>query len=127
VDASAPPEVKEFLRQYYIRYSGPSGLTEQDDMENWNYAHAASRGAIARRRSYNYQMGMGYATDNFVDAGLHLPGRVLDTTQARAGEQNQRTFYTRWSDFMAARDWDELAGWRNGNGKSNHGNGATGR
>ena len=42
-------EVKDFLRHYYIRYSGPSGLTEQDDMENWNYAHAASRGTIARR------------------------------------------------------------------------------
>src|SRR5207245_2956553 len=34
VDADAPAEVKDFLRHYYIRYSGPSGLTEQDDMEN---------------------------------------------------------------------------------------------
>ena len=127
VDSSAPPEVKEFLRQYYIRYSGPGGLTEQDDMENWNYAHAASRGAIARRRAYNYQMGMGYAVDDFEDGGLRLPGTVLDTTKARAGEQNQRTFYTRWADFMAARDWDELAGWRSGNGKHQNGNGSSGR
>jgi hypothetical protein len=71
---------------------------------------------MARRRSYNYQMGMGYAVDDFQDGGLRLPGTVLDTTKARAGEQNQRTFYTRWADFMAARDWDELAGWRHGNG-----------
>jgi hypothetical protein len=27
----------------------PAGMTGQEDMENWNYAHAASRGAIARR------------------------------------------------------------------------------
>jgi hypothetical protein len=108
--------VKEFLRQYYIRYSGPSGLTEQDDMENWNYAHAASRGAMARRHHYNYQMGLGYAVTDFEDGGLSIPGTVLDVTKARAGEQNQRTFYSRWADFMAARDWDELAGWRNGNG-----------
>src|SRR5207248_10781606 len=47
VDAAAPSEAKAFLRDYYIRYSGPAGLTEQDDMENWNYAHAASRGTIA--------------------------------------------------------------------------------
>src|SRR6266404_1683844 len=47
VDKSAPAEVKDFLRDYYIRYSGPGGMTEQDDMENWNYAHAASRGTIA--------------------------------------------------------------------------------
>ncbi len=60
VDKSAPQEVKDFLRHYYIRYSGPGGLTEQDDMENWNYAHNASRGVIARRFPYNYQMGMGF-------------------------------------------------------------------
>src|SRR5207302_204649 len=52
VDAAAPAEVKSFLRDYYIRYSGPAGLTEQDDMENWNYAHAASRGTIARLAPY---------------------------------------------------------------------------
>jgi hypothetical protein len=102
------------LRQYYIRYSGPAGLTEQDDMENWNYAHAASRGAMARRYHYNYQMGMGYAVTDFEDGGLKLDGTVLDTTKARAGEQNQRGFYSRWREFMAARDWDELATWRNG-------------
>ncbi len=49
VDRDAPQQVKNFLRDYYIRYSGPAGMTEQDDMENWNYAHAASRGVIARR------------------------------------------------------------------------------
>ena len=57
VDKDAPAEVKAFLRDYYIRYSGPAGMTEQDDMENWNYAHAASRGTIARRYPYNYEQG----------------------------------------------------------------------
>jgi hypothetical protein len=28
VDRDAPAEVKRFLRDYYIRYSGPAGLTE---------------------------------------------------------------------------------------------------
>src|SRR5713101_8183805 len=37
---------KDFLRHYYIRYSGPGGLTEQDDMENWNYASAASKASL---------------------------------------------------------------------------------
>jgi hypothetical protein len=108
VDKDAPQEVKEFLRQYYIRYSGPSGLTEQDDMENWNYAHTASRGVIARRYPYNYQMGMGFENPNFEDHGLKLPGVVLDVTEARAGEQNQRAFYRRWAQFMAADGWDQL-------------------
>jgi phenylpropionate dioxygenase-like ring-hydroxylating dioxygenase large terminal subunit len=108
VDADAPPEVKDFLRHYYIRYSGPSGLTEQDDMENWNYAHAASRGAIARQYPYNYEMGLGRATESFEDHGLKLPGRILDVTQANASENNQRGFYGRWRQFMEAESWEDL-------------------
>jgi phenylpropionate dioxygenase-like ring-hydroxylating dioxygenase large terminal subunit len=108
VDATAPPEVKNFLRHYYIRYSGPSGLTEQDDMENWNYAHTASRGTIARRYPYNYEMGLGEATDRFEDHGLALPGHILDVTRAMASENNQRSFYTRWKQFMDAKSWPSL-------------------
>ncbi|MEL0112477.1 MAG: SRPBCC family protein, partial [Rickettsiales bacterium] len=58
VDADAPERVKDMLRHYYLRYSGPAGITESDDMENWTYATAASEGAIARRRHYNYQLGL---------------------------------------------------------------------
>ncbi len=112
VDRDAPPEVKNFLRSYYIGYSGPAGLTEQDDMENWNYAHAASRGAIARRYSYNYELGIGCETSDFEDHGIKLPGVVLDVTDAKASEQNQRALYRRWAEFMDAQSWDELATWR---------------
>ena len=100
MDKDAPQEVKDFLRHYYIRYSGPGGLTEQDDMENWNYAQSASTGVIARRHHYNYEMGLGHGDPDFQDNGLRLPGMVLDTTEARAGEQNQRAFYSRWSALM---------------------------
>ena len=100
VDKDAPPEVKEFLRQYYIRYSGPAGMTEQDDMENWNYAHAASSGTVARRLDYNYEMGLGFENTHFEDGGLTLPGTVTEVTEAKASEQNQRNFYRRWSGFM---------------------------
>ena len=108
VDADAPAEVKDFLRHYYIRYSGPSGLTEQDDMENWNYAHKASRGTIARQYPYNYEMGLGRATRGFEDHGLKLPGAISDVTQANASEHNQRGFYTRWRQFMEADSWAGL-------------------
>ncbi len=114
VDKDAPQEVKEFLRHYYIRYSGPGGLTEQDDMENWNYAHAASSGVIARRHPYNYQMGVDMGISHFQDGGVHLPGVVLDTTAARAGEQNQRAFYSRWTHLMGERPAPHLSHSRNG-------------
>ena len=116
VDTKAPQEVKDYLRHYYIRYSGPGGLTEQDDMENWNYAHSASSGVIARRYAYNYEMGLGYGTPNYENDGLKLPGLILDSTEAKAAEQNQRGFYRRWAEFMDAEDWGILANWRNGSG-----------
>ena len=53
VDADAPAEVKDVLRRFYMRYSGPAGMTEQDDMENWLYATKASTGTIARRYPFN--------------------------------------------------------------------------
>ena len=72
-------------------HAGPAGMTEQDDMENWNYATAASKGIIARRCPYNYQMALGQ------DYGTYpSPGVLTD----RIAEQNQRGFYQRWAAYM---------------------------
>ena len=110
IDKDTPDEVKEVLRHYYIRYSGPGGMTEQDDMENWNYAHNASRGAIARRAPYNYEMGIGISRD---DTGL--PGVATEGIS----EENQRGFYRRWAAMMDSNGWDGLAPNGNTNGNSN--------
>jgi phenylpropionate dioxygenase-like ring-hydroxylating dioxygenase large terminal subunit len=101
VDHDTPQEVKDLLRHYYMRYSGPGGLTEQDDMENWNYASTASKGVIARRYPYNYQMGLGRETTH-----PHLPGVYSEGFS----EQNQRAFYKRWAELMDGRHWDEMLG-----------------
>ena len=111
VDRDAPSEVKAFLRDYYIRYSGPAGMTEQDDMENWNYAHAASRGTIARRHPYSYEQGMGTEVENYEWEGLRLPGTVVDLTKATSSEHNLRNLYRRWAQFMEAGSWGDLATW----------------
>ncbi|MDB5750442.1 MAG: putative 3-phenylpropionate/cinnamic acid dioxygenase subunit alpha, partial [Ramlibacter sp.] len=101
VDADAPQEVKDFLRTYYMRYSGPAGMTEQDDMENWNYATAGSRGVIARRYPFNYTQSLGkVSTDGPV------PGNV----SVQVSEENPRQFYRRWRDYMNGADWDTLLG-----------------
>ena len=112
VDRDAPDEVKDFLRHYYIRYSGPAGLTEQDDMENWNYAHSASRGTVARRYPYTYEQGLGYEQAEFELDGLKFPGMVTDITEAKSSEDNLRNLYRRWAEFMDANSWSDLATWR---------------
>lgn len=93
VDRNAPPETKDFLRHYYMRYSGPAGLTEQDDMENWNYATNASRGIIAREHPYSYAAGIGNETTN-----NRLPGAISSGTTN--SEANARTYYGRWAELM---------------------------
>jgi len=98
--------------RFYIRYSGPAGMTEQDDMENWNYAHAASRGVIARRHPYTYEMGLGHAREDYEFEGYRVPGRVIDITTAQASEEPMRNLYGRWAQFMEAESWDELMTWR---------------
>jgi phenylpropionate dioxygenase-like ring-hydroxylating dioxygenase large terminal subunit len=101
VDADAPQEVKDAMRHYVMRYAGPGGMTEQDDMENWSYATAASKGTIARRYPYNYAMGLGFE-------GTHplIPGALVTDVPM---EQNQRGFYRRWAELMDAASWDGLA------------------
>jgi len=101
VDADAPAEVKDMLRHFYMRYSGPAGMTEQDDMENWNYATAGSKGPIARRYPYNYQQSMNTSrTDDPV------PG----TVSTQMTEENARRFYLRWSQYLQGADWNVLLG-----------------
>jgi phenylpropionate dioxygenase-like ring-hydroxylating dioxygenase large terminal subunit len=99
VDMDAPEEVKDVLRHYAMRFSGPGGMTEQDDMENWGYASAASKGTIARRYPYNYQLGLGFERHSEFP-----PGLVSDLPS----EQNQRYFYRRWAELMEAKSWNSL-------------------
>ena len=77
-------------------------------MENWNYAHAASRGTVARRFPYNYEQGLGTEIENYEWDGFRLPGVVVDLTQAQSSEHNLRNLYRRWAQFMEADSWDEL-------------------
>lgn len=100
VDADAPQPVKDAARHYYLRYSGPGGMTEADDMENWTYASESSIGSVARQQDFNYQLALGHARP-----APGLRGAVQSGTYS---EENQRIFYRRWAQFMAGKDWSEL-------------------
>lgn len=106
VDADAPEKVKDFLRHYYMRYSGPAGMTEQDDLENWLYATKASQGTIARRYSFNYQQSLNEAQLNPVVKGIKIKGEV----STHVSEHMPRGFYRRWADYIEGKDWAALLG-----------------
>jgi len=99
IDKDAPEEVKEASRHYYLRYSGPGGLTESDDMENWSVATDACRGAVSQSMYFNYQMGLGHA--------VPVPTLRGGVTGPYT-EENARGFYRRWAQFMQAPDWTAL-------------------
>ena len=100
-----PQEVKDLQRHYIMRYGGPAGLTEQDDMENWNYAHKASKGVIARRYPYNYLIGHGHEMGTSNHPGVMKDGVI---TESGVSEQNQRRMYYMWADLMDSEGWDDL-------------------
>lgn len=99
VDRDAPEEVRDAVRRFLMRYAGPVGMTEQDDAENWNYASAASKGAIARRYPYNYQLGFDQEA-----LDLPIPGVVTPVLS----EHGQRIRFDRWLEFMEAASWDDI-------------------
>jgi hypothetical protein len=101
VDKDAPDFVKEWLREYYMRYGGPAGMTEQDDMENWDYATQASLGVVARRFAYNYTQGLGREQLSDLEGAIH-------SDHAIAGEVNARAFYRRWVEYVDNTSQEEL-------------------
>jgi hypothetical protein len=100
VDKQAPKHVKDALRHYAMRYNGPTGCTESDDMENWNYVFPASRGVIARQYNYSFLAGLGRGKE--VEC---LTGFVLNDNRT---EEAHRARFSRWLAFMEAKSWDDL-------------------
>ena len=100
VDKAAPAEVKEALRVTGLRAFGPAGALEQDDMDNWQECTRINRGAVTRRYSLNYQMGLGH--DRFDE---ELGAWASDF---RISDSNPRHFYQRWAQMMQADTWDQV-------------------
>ena len=81
-----------FVSQY--RFS-PTGVFEQDDMDNWIQVTAAARSVIGRRFPANYQMGVSEETTE-----TDLRGRLT----SRWSDSNQLSLY------MILKEMDEGRG-----------------
>jgi hypothetical protein len=89
IDKAAPADYRKISYETYVRCFGPSGIFDQDDMENWEECTAAARGPAAKRYALHHKMGLGRPTD----ATWAGPGTAYADSY---GEMTQRAWYAEW-------------------------------
>jgi hypothetical protein len=96
VPKDAPNAVKDALRHYLLRYGGPTGMVEQDDIENWSAATRGCESPYALSTPFNYQLHMGEAKWAWPEPWLGKAAYVDEGVSEHA----QRMFYARWHAMM---------------------------
>jgi phenylpropionate dioxygenase-like ring-hydroxylating dioxygenase large terminal subunit len=99
VDKAAPPEIKDVMRFVSQYRFSPSGVFEQDDMDNWIQVTSAARSVIGRRYPANYQMSLSEPTPE-----IGLRGRLA----SRWSDANQLSLYLQWAKMLEAKNWREI-------------------
>jgi len=102
VEKSAPEQYKQDSYKTYVRTFGPSGVFEQDDMENWVECTRASSGKIAQRYPFNHTMGINHLE---MDSEWPGPGEAYPSGYT---EGPQRGFYKHWLKLMTSDDGGRL-------------------
>jgi phenylpropionate dioxygenase-like ring-hydroxylating dioxygenase large terminal subunit len=104
VDKNAPPEVKQAIILDRQRTSGPNGIQQKDDMENWFIQTRYSKGYTTRwRLRQNNQLGISRPS-------LHGPSAFGLPGMWHKGptDENYRRFFERWAQVMEAKSWDDM-------------------
>ncbi|HEU5464258.1 MAG TPA: SRPBCC family protein, partial [Candidatus Binatia bacterium] len=99
VDKAAPAEIKDVMRFVSQYRFSPSGVFEQDDMDNWIQVTGAAKSFIGRRHPANYQM-----RGNEAPFAIGLPGEI----KSRFSDNNQMALYMHWAKMLQARDWSDI-------------------
>ena len=98
-DKAAPEPVKDAIRLTSMRAFSPSGVFEQDDMDNWQAVTQSNRGVVSRRYSQNLQLGLGH--------DRYRPELEAWASDHGFSENAIRRFYGRWAQLMANDDRPE--------------------
>lgn len=98
IDKGAPEAVNQMALAKFTHVQSAAGAFGQDDSENFEQVTQATRGVIAQRNSFNYQIGLGSVIDD--ELQRQLPGEV----GPRISEHCQRNFYQYWKDCMLRED-----------------------
>ncbi len=105
VDKAASPEIKDVMRFVSQYRFSPSGVFEQDDMDNWIQVTGAAKSLIGRRYPANYRM-----SGNEPPIEITLPGRAM----SRFSDNNQLSLYLHWAKMLQAKNWSEILSDKNG-------------
>lgn len=101
VDRNAPQEVKDEMRKHHILAHGPSGIREEEDLNNFMNCTETARSLTGRKYLQNLQLGLGHGTRDETYPGFaYAMGGV--------NEVNQRFFYGRWAEMMDAPSWNQI-------------------
>lgn len=96
VPRKAPQAVKDALRHYLLRYAGPAGMVEQDDIENWSGAQAGTESAVASQFPFNFKLALGKAKAAWPEPWFG----ESSLCDEGISENAQRCFYGRWNELM---------------------------
>jgi phenylpropionate dioxygenase-like ring-hydroxylating dioxygenase large terminal subunit len=99
IDKEASPAYRKASYETYVRTFGPSGIFEQDDLENWEECTRVNQGPIAQRYTLHHGMGFHLKPDpEFPGPGDAWPGSY--------GERTQLAFYGEWQRWLTQpRPW----------------------
>lgn len=95
IDKAAPEAFRRASYETYVRTFGPSGIFDQDDMENWEECTKANEGPIAHRYTLDHTMGLGRKPD----PSWKGPGTAYPNSY---GEMTQLAWYAEWRKWMEA-------------------------
>jgi PAH dioxygenase large subunit len=95
IDKSASEEFRKSSYETYVRNFGPSGIFDQDDMENWEECTKSNEGPVAQRYTLNHMMGLGRPPAE----GWQGPGTAYPDSY---GEMTQTHWYTEWLEWMGS-------------------------
>jgi phenylpropionate dioxygenase-like ring-hydroxylating dioxygenase large terminal subunit len=102
VPKDAHPQLRRRMVQTASHIFGPAGLLEQDDGDNWSQATRSARGIASRKVGQHIAMGLGHGETADAGGGARY-------VEGQISEHGQRWLYRAWTEWMAARDWADLA------------------
>ncbi|MGE0733451.1 MAG: aromatic ring-hydroxylating dioxygenase subunit alpha [Alphaproteobacteria bacterium] len=110
VDKAAPPAIKETVQRASLFRFSPTGVFEQDDMDNWAQVSSTARSLVAQRYPANYQMNIELPLQRHPEIPGWLGSMWSDSNQLDFHWQLARYLDSEsWRDVRARPSWSDLA------------------